>query len=499
MQFPSEGTSKRNLSPWQDKLYWLIPLALAALQLIYIIVSRNYIRDEELAESVRNVFWLDHRLVYDGVSSNVGYYGLLLFVYKVFGFSLHSAKYVRLILYAAAMYSLAALLQKFVTKVHATVILVTIGLSPTILFFNTIQTSYGMDILYGIICLLIILSLHFDGSPKDRSLVFLLGLIAMLAAMSYPSFLLYIPSLGFLYLWHWRRRGDSKTTREFLINTACEAVGLIIPFLIAVYYLKNARDFLNDPVTQGGLFRGGGKLQLDIQVLKMSIQQTLSDIFQEGTSYYYYLPWPDFSGPIAWIGVAGAFLFGVFIAVKAPSFRPIFLLAGFHILLGLVAPGFALYPGIRRSTGFLAGMYAWYAIVLCGLCTQSSLRKIKRTGLLICFLLTANNLVHYPRNIEAVGGRSIWDDVTWFSIENTAEQSLQRWLEITGKGDALVCFHNVKTNVRVPCDYAKIYAAIAGYRRWNGLPETPVRAYDWNTREERVLSTTLWETYYFAH
>ena len=79
-------------------LYWSLPLVLFALQLVYTTNSTNQIRYEELAESVRNVWWLQNGTIYDGVSSNVGWYGTLLLVYKFFGFSIFTAKYFRLVL-----------------------------------------------------------------------------------------------------------------------------------------------------------------------------------------------------------------------------------------------------------------------------------------------------------------------------------------------------------------------------------------------------------------
>src|SRR5215471_5532335 len=46
--------------------YWSLPLLLTGVQYFVTITSMHEIRLEELAESVRNVFWLSHRLVYDG-------------------------------------------------------------------------------------------------------------------------------------------------------------------------------------------------------------------------------------------------------------------------------------------------------------------------------------------------------------------------------------------------------------------------------------------------
>jgi hypothetical protein len=496
---PYEAAHKSNrFSSWPDQLYWLVPLILSALQLIYILAAQGHIRDEELAESVRNVFWLDHRLVYDGVSSNVGYYGLLLIVYKLFGFSLHAAKYVRLALYAMAMLSLAAVLRKFMRESCAVVVLLTVGLSPTILFFNTVQTSYGIDVSYGLICLWVILMLKFDGALKDFSRAFLLGVLAMIAAMSYPSFLFDLPTLAFVCLLQWQRNSP-KRVKEFWQSIAAGAAGFAVPFLGALLYLKNTREFLNDPVTKAGLFRGGGHFHPDVPSFMRSAVQSFWDVFQRGYTYYFYLERPDFSGALGWIGVLGIFALGVFIARKITSLKVIFGLAGFQVLFTLAVSSLADDSGIRRSTGFLLGIYAWYALVFYALATQAALRKIQWPGLLLCLLLTANNLMHYPVNLQDVGARTTWDDVIWFGVESTAERSLLHWLEITARRESLACLDPVKTDIRVPCDYAKIYAAIAGFRRWNGLPEIPVRAYDWTTRQERELNTKLWETYDLPH
>ncbi len=78
-------------------VYWSITALLCVVQLVFTLHSRSQLRYEELAESVRNVLWLEHRTIYDGVSSNVGWYGTLLIVYKIFGFPLHAVKFVRLV------------------------------------------------------------------------------------------------------------------------------------------------------------------------------------------------------------------------------------------------------------------------------------------------------------------------------------------------------------------------------------------------------------------
>ncbi len=83
--------------------YWLVPVFLIICQLAWTFSSTSQIRFEEVAESVRNVFWLQNQSIYDGISSNVGWYGTLLIIYKIFGFSLFTAKFYRLFLFIVSI------------------------------------------------------------------------------------------------------------------------------------------------------------------------------------------------------------------------------------------------------------------------------------------------------------------------------------------------------------------------------------------------------------
>ncbi len=112
-------------------MYWFLPLLLWLFQLIFTLNSLTQIRYEEVANSVRNPYWLSQRNVYGGASSNVGGEGALAIIYSVFGFSL---------------FALAALLKKYLGEKLAIIPLIVIGLSPTMLFFNTLASHYTLDI-----------------------------------------------------------------------------------------------------------------------------------------------------------------------------------------------------------------------------------------------------------------------------------------------------------------------------------------------------------------
>jgi len=98
---------------WLRVIYWLMPLVLTGVLAKLSVASTHQIRYEELAESVRSVFWLDHRMVYDGVYTNVGWYATLLVIYKLFGFSLFTAKAVRVGLHLIALFAVADILRRF--------------------------------------------------------------------------------------------------------------------------------------------------------------------------------------------------------------------------------------------------------------------------------------------------------------------------------------------------------------------------------------------------
>ena len=147
------GPTSQDTPSWLRVVYWALPFLLTGLAAKLSVASAHQIRYEELAESVRSVFWFDHRMVYDGVYSNVGWYATLLVVYKLFGFSLFTAKAVRVGLHLVALCAVADTVRRFMPLRVAVVPVMLIGLSPTLLYFDTFSTSYGLDLTYIAICL----------------------------------------------------------------------------------------------------------------------------------------------------------------------------------------------------------------------------------------------------------------------------------------------------------------------------------------------------------
>ncbi|MFO0985656.1 MAG: hypothetical protein U1E76_28625, partial [Planctomycetota bacterium] len=203
-------------------------LAVLAVQAIFISQSLFQIRAEELAESVRDVFWLRHRLVYDG-NSNVGWYAILLLVYETVGFTLHTAKWVRLCLQALALVCAWRVLRRFLSPLGAAVPLITFALSPTALYFHTLQTPFGTDLSFFPICAWLALCAH-----ERRHLVLQasLWLVAMIACLSYPTFLFYLPALVALQLWLERRARQERPRRRWFGPVLSGVLAFATPLLV---------------------------------------------------------------------------------------------------------------------------------------------------------------------------------------------------------------------------------------------------------------------------
>jgi hypothetical protein len=500
----SSDTSGHPSDAWLNWAYWSLPVVLTCVQYWMTATSMHEIRYEELAESVRNVFWLSHRLVFDGASSNVGWYGLLLLVYQLFGFSLFSAKFVKLGLYLIGITCVADILRRCMGVRTAIVPLIAIGLSPTLLYMVSLQTSYGVDLPYAAICLWLVLSVRPDvHSPLELGKTFVCGAVAMIAAMSYPTFLLYWPSLLLVWVWQMRRKQCAQPSAWWMAWQALSGTaGLAIPIVVAFAYVVTPRLLLWDPATHSGLFRGGGHLGL---TLRHGLQAVLRDLLVHGRSYYFDVTRPDFSGPLA---IAGLLCIGattIYLLLKRQVDITILFAALLLLALSLVVPSLSVdWPGIRRSTGILAAYFvlfgvAWYFYRE----AAPSMIWLRRGGVLLCLLVPLDHALKLPSLVDDLARDH--DDllgnqekIDWFAIAATPAKSLEVLLEQVDKEQPLSCPIDDQGRI-IPCRYQEAYAAVAGYRLWNSHSTADIRALDWKTGRDIVLTPSLWTSYYFPH
>jgi len=490
--------------------YWLTAFIIFTLQLIFTFNSMSQIRYEELAESVRNVYWFQNHIVYDGVSSNVGWYSILALFYKLFGFSLFSAKILRLIISFISIFCLALLLKKYIGTKKAFLPLVAIGLSPTLLFFSTLHAQYGIDLQIISILLYLILTINFKNKIQSFIKQILIGLIAMFAWTSYPTFIYYLPALFFLYIWQIKRSKISHFNVQHLASKLPHLTRILLPFFSFIaplifffIYIKNSNLMLYDTTNQSGIFRGAGKIQLDFNLISQNLTHLLTDLFDKGNSYYFEIKSSDFSNFYPIITIIFISFTTVFLLFKNKKYRFLILFGLsiflFNLIISSITSDPSNKPGIRRNTGILFSIYFFYTV---------SWRYVSSNKLKISFpkwviiaiflLLPIHHLLIYPVNLSHLKDESPNKYGLWFGIANEPSKSLDAITNIALREDLrLSCkSKDGKDNF---CRYNEIYAAVAGSCNWNKLRCNNILGFDYKTNKFIPLSTKLWEKYYWDH
>jgi hypothetical protein len=460
--------------------FWSLPPALILLQALYTWESRRFLLYEDVAEGIRGPFWLAHRAVFDGISTNVGWYAPLLAAYELFGFSLFAGKWVRLAFYAGAVFAFAFLLARTMgTGWRGGVPLLAAGLSPTLLYFDTLQTSYGLDLQFVAVCGALLVAMRGAGPAPRRGLAFLLGAIAMTAWLAYPVFVFYLPLLAWL-LWratgavHPQPPGGARPSGRTARVAA--AAGFLAPFLLVLLWLRDRWSFLHDPATGSGIFRGGGVgFTLDPVTLGLNLGRLARDVFLRGRSYYFPIDHVELDG-LGWATALFVAAAGGVLATRRRELRP---LIGLALALGLanlllVSAG-AGPQGIRRATPVIAAFYLVYALVWRALLDPARGElggTWRRVGIACCLLLPLHHAIAYVGNVRDLPEGYREQAEIWLAAEPGAREGWARWQAWTAAGRLLDC----RELGREDCDLSNIYALLAGYRRWNDLPAVPVRA-----------------------
>jgi hypothetical protein len=447
---------------------------------------------EELAESVRNPYWLSQRLSYDGISCNIGWYGTLAVVYKVCGFSLHVARSFRFFLHATALVALYFILRRSLSLPRTILPLVSVSLSPTALYLNTSQASFGIDLALAPLIFLWILRTSTSSLKLLQGALH--GAVLTLAALCYPSCIAYLPAL-FVFLLY-RANLRSVAPRQLGAYLSMIALGGASVCAFFLLYLKNPLTFLDDPVTGAGILRcGGGMPGLDYRTMTGNAASTLHEFFSGGTSHYFGLPRPDLVWPLGPVLLILLLVLALVLMYGMPHLRaPI----GCALLLlgsGLFIPSIAPYvPGARRATGMIAGFYAliFVAWVYAAELRSPSARRAAFAAMLILLLHLVSTI---PANVQHLSQERNRVEDPWLATganSNTALQHLLRLSHYT----VLDC--GAVTGLRT-CRFSEIYGALAGAQWWNDLPPHPIRAVHPSTGEVIELSPQLWVNYTLPH
>jgi hypothetical protein len=130
--------------------------------------------------------------------------------------------------------------------------------------------------------------------------------------------------------------------------------------------------------------------------------------------------------------------------------------------------------GLRRSTSLLAGLYLLFTLVWRWVTEERS--RPARLAALVLLLLPLHHLVSAVQQYRALPTAGAEQTHLWLRVAPTADASLRHWLDRTAAGHPLYCREIGLEPER--CQYSGIYALLSGYRRWNGEPEVPLRAWD---------------------
>lgn len=433
--------------------------------------SFNQIRFEELSESVRNVYFLDKRQIFDGISSNVGWYGTILLFYKLFGFNLFLAKFYKLFLLVISLLSLDQIFKYFKIKYYWFLLLI-FSLSPTLLFFNTLAAGFGIDLLlFPIAVYLLIIWRQLKKTVTKYFLVFLIWFFIMFSSMSYGTFLAYLPLLGLLFFYFLYTQ--SSNWKEKLAQIIISISGFFLPLLLALNYLNQPKLLIFDPSNNSGIFRGGGvgekvtSIQILFSHLKLSLSIFYQDLFISGQSYYYEPLRVELSHRIFPLIILILIICSIFIFLTIKKSR-ILLASGYLlILVGILVGGFSdWFPGIRRMTPVMMGFFLmiigmWQAVPL--MLNKKLMNKVIGVTIVSCLgLIILHHLKVYPENLAGLTQDSKHQAGKCFHLlDKNSNQSINYYASQTIEGKII--------EVDDECRLHELYPAIMGACEWNGL------------------------------
>lgn len=460
------------MNRWAKISFWLLPVILFVLQAIYTFSATNQVRVEELNDSVRDVYWMQYGELFTYRPKNIGWYAPLLMIYNFFGFHLFTAKIFKLVLDLAALFCLAALLRKFLGEKKGWLPMVTIGLSPTLLYYTMLGIPVGVDFQYLLICLYFLLTLNLKNSLTAIFKQFCLGLITFIAVGSYPVFLFLTPSLLIFYI-----HSIFKQTKLFRVrfqNVLYAGVGLLLPFLSILIYMKDKKALLNGE----GFINGTANLKFDLGVFLARFQDLLGHLFiAPNNGYYYEVKFVEFSFVLPFITVL-LVCFTTFSLVRKKQFRlPVYLallVVPVNLLFGCMTTDIEV--GLRRFTPIIAAFYllyifSWHFVF--------HLKKgfKKYIFFTVLLILPIHHMLIYIPNLNFLSQTRHFAEQYWFIRAQIPVESLDLYLDELQKKDLdITCVNSKKEPVS--CRYDIIFSAIEGSCIWNKLTCHNLYAFD---------------------
>lgn len=480
--------------------YWALTVILFSMQVLFTLNSINQIRYEELAESVTSVYWFKHRSIFYGAYTNVGWYTVLSAIYSLFGFHLFAAKFYRVGLSLVSLLCLAAVLKKYLGVKRAFIPLLTIGLSPTLLYFNSFQAQFGIDLQYFPILFHLIDRLSFKKKFFVMVQHFFAWVFVMVAWASYATIVYYLPALALLYFVK-AKKACSGNYRAVVKYSLIGFSGFILPLILITFYIQNRQFLWYDPYVKSGIFRGAGSFTFRVDTMS-NMKRLISDLTDKGNSYYYELEKAEFSQTYPLVAIA-LILGGSLVLMRKKKFRLSLCVAWLLLLFNLIVSNFTAdpsgMPGIRRYTGSLTAIYVFFIIVWYYLTSQGAKTKLsQKVGIAACLFLLLHHLVVLPTNLAYMRQPSRFADKTWFAIASTPERSLLAITNEVQKNDLVLSCSTLPGNPE-DCRFSEIYAAVSAFCEWNRVACHKVYAYDPYNKQYIKLSVDLWNRYILRH
>jgi hypothetical protein len=454
----------KRITPW---LYWLIPIVSIVMQFVMTRSGTGHIRLEEISESIRGPYWFVHGRIFQGLSSHIGWYAQLVLWYQLFGFTLRGAADFRFFLHIISIICLASLLKKYLGVKIAWIPLAAIGFSPTLLYFNSLATHFGIDLQYLPIVLFLLDRIQFT-FYKDHTVIHLiphavLWTFVMTAWMSYPTMAYYLPALAIVYAYKMQR-----TYRLYLLICI---VFFLLPLILGFAFIQNRTLLIYDANDHSGIFRGAAHT-LDMAHGWDRVRESFVGFATVSPSYYYEVEHVEFSNWFPLLALSAVLLITIYLWIHQKKYRlwivPVLVIVFLNIItLWLFSDtGGIGYASTRRATGILASFYMFFVIA----CHWFMNKGIHRKYWLVCFFLflfiPIHHLAVFLPNVKVMTGPSRYDESTWFKTKRTIIESLASYQETLEKDDIQVACPYAP-GIPTDCSYVRLYAAVSASCYWN--------------------------------
>lgn len=458
------------------------------LQAIYTFASNNQIRWEE-TELLRDNFWFAHHLIYHSGNTNFGSYATADVINSLFGFHLFNFKYFKLFLDLISLFCVSLLLKRFLGVKTAIIPLLTFGLSPALLFFNSLQTPFGLDLQYFPILLYLILT-TFKNISLELIKLTLFWTALMWSWLSYPTLIFYIPIFTIIFLIKLRNKTRAWQLQAILVSM----VSFFIPLIFSISWIQN-KELLFNFKEQHGLLIAGGTLLIGNnlgETFYQSLFALFTNLFYKATAYHYELNQVEFSGILPIF----ALLFIIFVPFwarfKAKEIKLASWLCLGTIILNIILSSISVWSniGFRRNTPILMAVYGLLAINFYLFYTKRiNIFLPKWLVTLTLTLLLIHHIIVYPLNLTHLQDPSPFKDYGPFTIVGTPEKSVEKVTHDLRQGDVhLNCLDQAPSMSTQECPYLDFYAAVMSACFWNKLSCNSMYGYSPLRKQEDQLN-----------